>query len=80
MTSQLYRLIGWAAKDGFVASLRCASDMVAEGTIMGEQRNLAGSELFYGVMRHLDFQESWWCFLGDAGAVDIFGVRQASLY
>ena len=35
---------------------------------------MARSEAFYGVMRHLDFQESRWCFLGDGGAVvDLFG-------
>ena len=52
---------------------------MAEGSIMGEQCNLAGSKPFYGVMGHLDFQESQWCFLGDGGAVDLFGGRQASL-
>ena len=39
-----------------------------------------GTVPFYGVMRHIDFQESRWYFLGDGGAVDLFGGRQASLY
>ena len=63
-----------------MASLRSASDAVAEGSIMGEQCNLAGSEPFYGVMRHLDFQEFRWRFLDDDGAVDLFGGLQASLH
>ena len=70
----------WRGGKRRVASLRCASDTVAEGNIMGEECKLAGSEPFYRVMRHLDFQESRWCFLGDGSAVDLFGGRQASLY
>ena len=63
-----------------MTSLRSASDTVAEGSIMGEQCNLAGSEPFYGMMGHFDFQKSQWCFLGDVGAVDLFGRRHASIY
>ena len=66
-----------------MTSLRSASDTVAEGSIMREQCILAGSEPFCGMMRHLDFQESqcfFFVFLGDGGAVDLFGGRQASLY
>ena len=63
--------VHWLGGKRRVASLRSASDTVAEGSIMGEQCNLAGSELFYGVMRPLDFQESRWCFLGDGAAVEL---------
>ena len=70
----------WLGGKRRVASLRSVSDTVAEGSVMGEQCNLAGSEQFYGVMMHIDFQESRWCFLGHGGAVDLFGGRQASLY
>ena len=71
--------VHWLGGKRLVASVRSASDTVAESSIMGEQCNLAGAEPFYVVMRPLDFQEFRWCFLGEGGAVDLFyGGRQVS--